>query len=779
MLPRVLLVALVIAYAVYFSYLTLTRYAAFEARALDLGNLNQAVWNTAQGDWFHQTNQPGATNRLTLHVEPILIPISWLYWLHPGPEILLVLQAVIVALGALPAFALAKRILHSEWLALVFALAFLLSPAVQAANWLEFHPVTLAPTFLLATFYFLFAGQAGWFAFFAVLTAFCKEDMGLLIFMLGVYVGLALKRWRWAIPTIILGLGWSLFAVLVIQGGLGGNYHWGRYAYLGDTPGAILAALVTRPAFVFAQLAEANALGYIAQLTLPTAFLALLAPGALLLALPSFAINLLADFPPMHQVDSLIYAAPIAPFVIVAGIFGAARILRRADAAGRRPIAAAFIAVGLVIALFVAQSLYGYLPGGANYRLYEVSEHDRRAASIIGQIDPADALSSQDTLNPHVSGRRTSYIFPRVFDSEVGDADAVFVDVTGSAWPQHPNDLYATIQELMAGDYGVAAADDGYLLLRRGEMNRTIPEEFYRPWRVLDPSPTFTQAALFGDALELLGYDVTTDAHDELVVKLFWRARQPVAEALNFHVAFLDPNGVLLHDSQFYPPVATLWYPTTRWQPGETILVQTLPWTLDAEQFTLALAVYGGDDPQSNRLPVRGHQSSGIALDEGTLLRLGGFERSASGWRPIAPETGPAKMPLDVRLGDVIALTGAEVGPVNELEHTLPVTLFWQALRTPPADFTAFVHVLDASGEKVAQRDGTPQDALGPLPTSLWSDGQSVVDGRSIQLPTDLPSGEYHVIVGLYNPVSGARLPMSGVDAAPGDVVEIGMFSIR
>ena len=63
-------------------------------------------------------------------------------------------------------------------------LAFLLNPSIQAANWLEFHPVTLAPTFLLAAFYFLVTKRTGWFALFAVLAASCKEEIALLVFMM-------------------------------------------------------------------------------------------------------------------------------------------------------------------------------------------------------------------------------------------------------------------------------------------------------------------------------------------------------------------------------------------------------------------------------------------------------------------------------------------------------------------------------------------------------------------------------------------------------------------
>ena len=249
-------------YAGYFSFLTLQRYAAFEARALDLGNLNQALWNMAHGNWFRMTNQEeGVVTRLAMHVEPILLLLAPFYRLWPTPEALLVFQAVVVALGALPLFALARHQQLGDWLGLVFAVAFLLNPTVQAANWLEFHPVTLAPTFLMAAFYFLVTGRTGWFALFAALAAGCKEEIGLLVFMLGLYAWLALKRPRLGLVTMVLGLGWSLIAVLGIQAYFaGGNIHWGRYGYLGAGTTDKLLTLLTRPDLIWAQLQQAQVL---------------------------------------------------------------------------------------------------------------------------------------------------------------------------------------------------------------------------------------------------------------------------------------------------------------------------------------------------------------------------------------------------------------------------------------------------------------------------------------------------------------------------------------
>ncbi len=108
-----------------------------------------------------------------------------------------------------------------------------------------------------------------------------------------------------------------------------------------------------------------------------------------------------------------------------------------------------------------------------------MTAHHQAAQAIIDQIPPDAAVSAQDRLNPHVAGRRTVYIFPRV-----DDADTVLLDVTGSAWPQHPNDLRRAVDELLQGGFGVVAAADGYLLLGKGMAPaRRSPPGFYTAWQ--------------------------------------------------------------------------------------------------------------------------------------------------------------------------------------------------------------------------------------------------------------------------------------------------------
>ncbi len=161
-----------------------------------------------------------------------------------------------------------------------------------------------------------------------------------------------------------------------------------------------------------------------------------------------------------------------------------------------------------------------------------------------------------------------------------------------------------------------------------------------------------------------------------------------------------------------------------------------------------------------------------------TLVRLGGYEQGTGGhWTPIAPERDPAATKLDAQLGAHIALTGATVPAASE-GGRLPFALHWQSDGPVDFDYAAFAHLLDASGEKVAQVDWQPQDAIGLLPATQWQPGQPIVDHQHLPLPDDLPAGVYRLIVGLYDWRDGARLPVQGRDAYPGDAVLIGAVTV-
>jgi len=131
--------------------------------------------------------------------------------------------------------------------------------------------------------------------------------------------------------------------------------------------------------------------------------------------------------------------------------------------------------------------------------------------------------------------------------------------------------------------------------------------------------------------------------------------------------------------------------------------------------------------------------------------------------------------PLDVEFGtgagSGIRLEGYrwQAGPgANELE----VTLRWRAAGHPQGDYQVFVHLL-AGDDLVGQGDGPPLD--GRWPTLLWLPGLALDDVHRVPLPADLPAGRYDLLVGLYDPATGVRLPTStGGDAVRLEGIEMG-----
>jgi len=83
------------------------------------------------------------------------------------------------------------------------------------------------------------------------------------------------------------------------------------------------------------------------------------------------------------------------------------------------------------------------------------------------------------------------------------------------------------------------------------------------------------------------------------------------------------------------------------------------------------------------------------------------------------------------------------------------LTLYWQTSAPLDAEYTVFVHSLNAQGELVGQADGPP--VANHYPTTVWRSGEIVQDSRLV------PPGERY-LVGLYDPATGERLPAFAAD---------------
>jgi len=137
----------------------------------------------------------------------------------------------------------------------------------------------------------------------------------------------------------------------------------------------------------------------------------------------------------------------------------------------------------------------------------------------------------------------------------------------------------------------------------------------------------------------------------------------------------------------------------------------------------------------------------------------------------------PAEHKLRAEFGGKIELLGYDL-PRRQVRpgDTLSVVLYWRALTNVEGNYQSFVHVAQPLDVAWAQEDHLNP---GGLPTSRWPRDKYVWDEYAIQIPQELPPGEYMVNVGLYSRSEGlARLPLRNGQQGGEDSIVIATIEV-
>lgn len=157
-------------------------------------------------------------------------------------------------------------------------------------------------------------------------------------------------------------------------------------------------------------------------------------------------------------------------------------------------------------------------------------------------------------------------------------------------------------------------------------------------------------------------------------------------------------------------------------------------------------------------------------LDAGTAFAV--VYRVQAGTQAQTPLQEPAVF------GDQIALVDTQIAGVSvQAGQTLPITLTWTGRAALQKDYTIFVHLaptLDAP--PAAQEDAQPCD--NSYPTTWWSPGEIIQENRIIAVPADAPPGQYVLTTGIYDLVTGRRLPVRSTEPSPGDRFILGAITV-
>ncbi|MFN8455655.1 MAG: glycosyltransferase family 39 protein [Anaerolineae bacterium] len=269
------------------------------------------------------------------------------------------------------------------------------------------------------------------------------------------------------------------------------------------------------------------------------------------------------------------------------------------------------------------------------------------------------------------------------------------------------------------------------------------------------PTPPHPLEVNFNNEVKLLGYDLPTrriQPGQRLPLTLYWQALAYMGQDYRVFDNLLDSRQQRWGGYDRRPRDG---YSTLLWVPGE-VITDAFGVPVDAAApngiYTLDVGLYQQSGSSAVSLPLleAGQPAGRTSLAFGPI-KVGGPPPDAVTQNP-QPQTS-----LNLTLGNQITLLGYDLK--QESNNQLLITLYWRADTIPAADYTVFMHLRDSANQNAAQKDNPP--AEGRYPTSLWDAGEVIVDTR-VMPPANVSPGRYHVVVGLYNPVSEERLPVPG-----------------
>lgn len=370
------------------------RHALFQSSAFDLGIFDQGIYLISQGEepvcsliGFHILGD---------HAAWILYPLSLLYKIYPDVHWLFAVQAVTLALGALPTWHLARQAGLKAATAKAMAVVYLLYPLVFNLNLFDFHPEVMALPALLAAVLAARLSKIWWFTGAVLWILGCKAVLAITVAAMGFWLLVFENKRLYGAIALFAGVAWFLIATQIIIPLFSGNEAAavGRYAYLGSSVLEIAQNLLLKPWLVLGKVFSLASLEYLTLLILPVIWG--LSPQhltPLVPAIPSIIINLLSQSPAQRNLIHQ-YSLPILPFLLLVAIASLA--------AGRRWLPNRRWIILWSLITFLALGKYGYF-----WSIYLNSLDTWQATrEALAQIQTQGAVLSAPQIAPHLTHRR-------------------------------------------------------------------------------------------------------------------------------------------------------------------------------------------------------------------------------------------------------------------------------------------------------------------------------------------------------------------------------------
>ncbi|MFW5766516.1 MAG: DUF2079 domain-containing protein [Coleofasciculus sp.] len=478
----------------------------------DQGIFNQVFWNNLHGRFFesslssqlsanvvHQGEVPRVDyHRLGQHFTPALLLWLPLYALFPTPATLTVLQVTLVTAAGLVLYVLAREYLEPT-LAGMITVSFYCANAVIGPTLSNFHDISQIPLFVFGLL--LAMEKRCWWLFWllSVLLLAVREDAGIGLFGVGVYLILSRRYPRIGLAVCSLSFGYMILLTNLVMPLFSEDIsqrfmmeRFGQYAS-GDEASTleIIWGMISNPGRVLVELVTpfGRTLNYLLGQWLPLAFIPAISPASWMIA----GFPLLKLF--LGQGESVLAINIRYAMTVVPGLFyGTILWWSKHQDLYKRSLFRYFWIFCITLTLIFSytssasalnRAFYFMLPDSfdpwVHISLPQQWNHVQQMRPLVAQIPPDTSVSATTYIIPHLSSRREIIRLPdlrlRNDQQEVINVDYMIADLWRLKQYQVAFDqergllksLVSLIDQVTAKqEYGIIGFEDGVILLQKG-----------------------------------------------------------------------------------------------------------------------------------------------------------------------------------------------------------------------------------------------------------------------------------------------------------------------
>lgn len=284
----------------------------------DFGIFTQMFYNMKHFNGMVTTLERSMVlSHFSVHVSPIYYLILPLFMVFPFPETLEVAQVLIVAIGLIPLYLIAKSFKLSFFITGVMLVMYMYHPAILSSSFYDLHENCFLAPMLLFILYFVIKQKMVGVIISMVLTLMIKEDASIYVFFVGLFVTfgytsriqdnkLKHKNVIYGIILMVVSAIYFVGITQIMKSSSEGVMFW-RYdnlnAYSELNTIGILITLFQNPSYLFATMFSPDKIYSLLILLFIMGLLPLLSKNLAdyWLVVPLIVINFATTYPYQHQ----------------------------------------------------------------------------------------------------------------------------------------------------------------------------------------------------------------------------------------------------------------------------------------------------------------------------------------------------------------------------------------------------------------------------------------------------------------------------------------------